>query len=100
MRIHVVGAVLGVVLEHEHHRVAPEGRSRERFDHATEGEIVVGHVRARRRRARARSRRVVVRQTHDLERGHVAALDERIQLVDPDVDSRLVQDREIESGIP
>ena len=62
MRVHVVGAVLGIVFEDEEGRVVPEGRVRDSIDGAADGQVVVGNGGLGRGSAGPRARGVVVGQ--------------------------------------
>src|SRR5271157_3921232 len=51
MSVHVIGAVLRIVFEHEDRRVVPVRAVREGFYHAAQSEVVIGYRRSRRRRS-------------------------------------------------
>ena len=67
MGIDVVGPVLGVVLEHEDRRRAPEPAAADRLDQPAERDVVLGHHRPRRRRIGPRAIGVIVTQPDDVE---------------------------------
>ena len=52
MGVDVVGAVLGVVFQHEDGRLRPELAVADRFDDATQRQVVVGQISDRRCRVR------------------------------------------------
>jgi hypothetical protein len=74
MCVDVVGAVLGVVLDHENRERGPERALRQRLDHSADGEVVLRDVRARRESADLRARRVIVRQAQHDQARHLVAL--------------------------
>ena len=69
--------------------------SAQRFHDSAEREIVVRHVRARRRLARRGARRVIVRQRHYLQRRHCSRPHEFLKLLHPDIDAGLIRDVQI-----
>ncbi len=65
MRIHVVGATLRIVLDHEDRRFVPDPALRDRFHQPADREVVLRHHRTRRRRAGARAVGVIVAEPDD-----------------------------------
>ena len=90
MRIDVIRAALGVVFECENRRVFPEHAVRYRFDDAAEGQIVVGHHGAWRRRAWPGPLRVIVGDADNRKLRQVAVGYEALKLLQPVVDPLLV----------
>ena len=70
--VDVVGAVLGVVLDHEDGHLLPEPALAQPLDHPAERQVVVGEVGRRGRLAGRRARGVVVGQPQDDQAGHLA----------------------------
>ena len=96
MGVHVVGAVLRVVLEDEDGRLRPEAALRDGLDEPAEGDVVLGHHRARGERSRPRPVGVVAAEVEDVEAGQAAVLLEAPELLEPGVDALVVRDVEIE----
>ena len=80
--IDVVGAVLGVVLDHEDRRLGPVLAVADGLDEPAQRQVVAGHAGLRRERAGARARGVVFAQAHDDEAGQGAVLLEVLELLE------------------
>src|SRR5262249_51797393 len=80
--VHVVGPVLGVVLDHEDGGLRPVLALRHRLDQPAQGQVVAADTRLRRERARRRAGGVVLAQAHDDEARHGAVLLERAVLLE------------------
>ena len=72
MGVDVVGAVLGVIFQHENGGLRPELAVADRFDHASQRQIVIGQIGDRRWRSDLCPRRVIVGQANDHELRHLA----------------------------
>src|SRR6266571_1358740 len=99
MRVDVIGPILRVVLQHEDHRVLPEGTLRQRLDDPPQCEIVVRHVRSRRWLAGSRTGRVIIRQVKYLQRWQLPRSHEFMKLSDPEVGARLIGYVEVPSRV-
>src|ERR1035438_7533621 len=62
MRVYVVGAILGVIFQNKDRGVFPIGTVRNSFDHAAEGQVIVGNGGCRARQIGTRASRVIVGQ--------------------------------------
>ena len=95
VRVHVIGPGLRIVFDGEDRGLLPIDAVRNGFDQAAERDVVFRDHRARRRRARLRARRVIVRQPDDRELRQLAVALELAELLQPDVDALVVRDLEI-----
>ncbi len=65
MSVYVIGAVLGVVLQHKDRGVVPVSAVRNGIDYAAKGQVVVGHRCGRAWQIGARASGVIVRQIQE-----------------------------------
>ena len=85
MGIDMIGAVLGVVLDHEDGHLGPVFAVGDRLDDLAERHVVAGHAGPRRERAGAGAGGVVFTQAHHREPGQVVILLEFAELADEGV---------------
>ena len=99
VRVDVVGAVLGVVFEGEEREGPPRRGAGQARDHAAQGEIVVGHHRARREGAAAAALGVVARQVQDHEVGEAALPVPAVHRVGEQARAHGVRDRQVPARV-
>ena len=101
MRIHVIGAVLGVVFQNENCGAGPETRFGDPFHQLAHGVIVIGGSGERSDLAGGGARGVVVAQAHDDQARHVAGFLVFGEFVQKDlgaIDVGIVQVKAAETG--
>ena len=99
MRVHVIGTVLRVVLDREQRHGAPCRGPRQPRHHAAQGEIVVGHHRARREPAGAAALGVIARQVQNHEVGEFALPVPAVYGVREQSCPRRIRDGEVPAGV-
>jgi hypothetical protein len=107
MRVDVVGAVLGIVLDHEDEGVLGEGAARHGLDDQTQGVVVVGEFGLDRVHAvngPLEGTGVIMADAHQHQRRGLAGGDESLEfavpfLEPPVVGKRLVETAEIRVGV-
>ena len=100
--VHVIGAILRVILDHENESVVLIRAARDLFDHQRQGVVVGGHLRVNGVDAIDRFReisKVIAAQTHKFKRGQIAVAHVIVKFVLPFLEPPVIRNTLVEAAI-
>src|SRR5215213_943634 len=99
MRINMVRSILRIIFDDEENSILPVRRIRYCFNHSSQREIIVGHVRLRRASSGTSTGSVISGQVNNLERREITPAHKLLKLLQPDISAGLIGNREVVSRI-